>query len=97
LFICSEDLIKKQADCLVSGGFKDAGYEYVTIDDCWSEKERDKNGRLQADHTRFPSGIKHLANYVPTYIYSFLLPYIISSYIKFLGIVMVYHFFKEAL
>ena len=39
---------------------RDAGYEYINIDDCWSDKEggRDSSGHLQADPERFPSGIK---------------------------------------
>ncbi len=36
-FACnvSEDLIKSTADAMVKSGMKDAGYQYVTIDDCW--------------------------------------------------------------
>ena len=36
-FACnvSEDLIKETADAMVASGMKDAGYEYVVIDDCW--------------------------------------------------------------
>ena len=35
------------------------GYDYVMIDDCWSEMERDKTtGRLVPDRKRFPNGIK---------------------------------------
>ena len=60
----NEDLIRETADALVSSGLKDAGYEYVVIDDCWSLKERDKNGRLQADPEKFPSGMKALADYI---------------------------------
>jgi Alpha galactosidase A len=32
--------------------------------DCWSEPERDAKGKLVADSSRFPSGIRALANYV---------------------------------
>ncbi|XP_021367071.1 alpha-N-acetylgalactosaminidase-like [Mizuhopecten yessoensis] len=60
----SEQLYKDMADQMVLEGFAAAGYEYVNIDDCWSAKERDENGRLQADPKRFPSGIKALADYV---------------------------------
>lgn len=60
----NEELIRSTADALVSTGLKDAGYEYLIIDDCWSKKERDDNGRLQADPEKFPSGIKVLADYV---------------------------------
>lgn len=52
------------ADLLVSEGYKDKGYVYVNIDDCWMEKERDANGSLVADRIRFPHGIKWLADYV---------------------------------
>ena len=47
-----------------SEGYKEAGYEYVNIDDCWLAKERGPDGRLRADPDRFPSGIKGLADYV---------------------------------
>ena len=43
---------------------KDAGYEYIVIDDCWSEKQRDSNGKLVPDHWKFPEGIKPVADYV---------------------------------
>ncbi|XP_022091561.1 alpha-N-acetylgalactosaminidase-like isoform X2 [Acanthaster planci] len=47
-----------------AGGYKDAGYEYINLDDCWMSRERDAQGRLQPDPKRFPSGIKNLADYV---------------------------------
>jgi alpha-galactosidase len=59
----SEDLIKSIADAIASGGMKDAGYQYVVIDDCW-QVDRDANGNIVADPKRFPSGIKALADYV---------------------------------
>ena len=43
----SEDLIKSVADAMASNGMKDAGYQYVVIDDCW-QVSRDENGRLRA-------------------------------------------------
>lgn len=60
----NEELIKTAVDAMVSEGLKDAGYEYVVIDDSWSEKQRDKNGKLVPDHIKFPHGIKALADYV---------------------------------
>jgi alpha-galactosidase len=60
----SEDLIKQTADAFAARGLKDAGYEYVNIDDCWQAPTRDAEGRLQANPDRFPSGIKALAAYV---------------------------------
>ncbi|XP_039294947.1 alpha-N-acetylgalactosaminidase isoform X2 [Nilaparvata lugens] len=60
----SENLFRRAADLLVSEGFKNVGYEYVIVDDCWLDKERDVNGDLQPDPKRFPSGIKSLADYI---------------------------------
>ncbi|ELU14039.1 hypothetical protein CAPTEDRAFT_154474 [Capitella teleta] len=59
-----EKLFKDMADEMSSGGYLEAGYEYVNIDDCWLAKERGPDGRLRADPDRFPSGIKGLADYV---------------------------------
>ncbi|CAG2178262.1 unnamed protein product, partial [Oppiella nova] len=60
----NEQLYKEMADRVVTDGYKELGYEYVNIDDCWSEMERDANHRLVADKKRFPSGIKSLADYM---------------------------------
>jgi alpha-galactosidase len=64
-FACnvSEDLIKSMADGMVASGMKDAGYQYVVIDDCW-QVGRDGEGNIVADAKRFPSGIKALADYI---------------------------------
>jgi alpha-galactosidase len=56
----SEKLIKGAADALVASGMRDAGYQYVVIDDCWQVK-RDAAGKIVADPERFPSGMKALA------------------------------------
>ncbi|KAL7675299.1 hypothetical protein ACOME3_001562 [Neoechinorhynchus agilis] len=63
---CLNDaLIRRQARGLVRTGLADAGYKYIIIDDCWSEKTRDdETGELKADHKRFPNGIKDLSSYV---------------------------------
>lgn len=57
----------RAADLLVSEGYKDLGYNYIIVDDCWLNKTRDENGNLQPDKDRFPSGIKALADYVREY------------------------------
>lgn len=54
----------QMADHMVADGYKDAGYEYVCIDDCWLATERDIFNRLQPDKKRFPNGMKHVADYV---------------------------------
>lgn len=54
----------EMAKHLVNDGWKDLGYVYVNIDDCWMAKERDAKGQLVPDPERFPNGIKALADYV---------------------------------
>lgn len=56
--------IMDMADAMVESGMKDAGYEYINIDDNWMAKTRDENGDLVPDPTRFPDGIKGVADYV---------------------------------
>lgn len=60
----NEELIMQIADIIVKEGYKDAGYEYIVIDDCWSLKERDENGKLVADPKKFPHGMKYLSDYI---------------------------------
>jgi len=59
----NEQLIREIADAMVSSGMREAGYQYIVIDDCW-HGERDALGFIQADPERFPSGIKALADYI---------------------------------
>ena len=59
----NENIIRNAADAMVSTGMKDAGYEYILIDDCW-QAGRDSQGFIVADPGKFPSGIKALADYV---------------------------------
>lgn len=59
----SENLYLTQAQHMVDDGFRDAGYVFVNIDDCWAEMERDAvTHRLVADQKRFPHGIRYLAD-----------------------------------
>jgi alpha-galactosidase len=60
----NEQLIRETADGLVASGMAAAGYEYINIDDCWMAFERDSDGNLQADPSRFPSGIAAIADYI---------------------------------
>lgn len=60
-----EKLIRESAYFMVSSGMKDAGYEYIVIDDCW-QISRDSTGKIVADPKHFPSGIKALSDYVHT-------------------------------
>ncbi|KAF2104468.1 glycoside hydrolase [Rhizodiscina lignyota] len=60
----SQSKIITAAEKLVSLGLKDAGYEYVNIDDAWSVKDgRDpKTQRLVPDPDKFPDGINGTAD-----------------------------------
>lgn len=60
----SENLITRTADLLVKEGYLDAGYEYLGIDDCWLEKERGEDGRMQPHKKQFPNGMKYIADYI---------------------------------
>ena len=59
----NEDLVRGIADMFVERGFKDAGYEYIVIDDGW-QIDRDDQGNIVVNDKKFPSGIKALADYV---------------------------------
>ena len=51
-------------DAMVNNGMLSAGYEWILLDDCWSDHERDVDGNLQADKSQFPRGMSYLADYV---------------------------------
>ncbi|MFF8787681.1 NPCBM/NEW2 domain-containing protein [Streptomyces sp. NPDC015125] len=60
----NEEMVKGIADLFLAKGLKDAGYQYVNLDDCWALPTRDGNGKLVPDPQRFPHGIKAVADYV---------------------------------
>lgn len=64
-FACNIDeaTVRRVADAMASNGMKDAGYQYVVVDDCW-HGARDEGGFITYDAKRFPNGIKALADYV---------------------------------
>lgn len=57
----NETVILNVAERIVSLGFRDLGYEYVVMDDCWSAG-RNATGYLIADPAKFPNGIAWLAD-----------------------------------
>lgn len=59
----SDTLIRQIADAIVQSGMKDAGYQYIIIDDHWVGG-RDSRNRLFPDQKRFPHGMKVVADYV---------------------------------
>ena len=58
-----EELVREIADVFVEKGLKDAGYQYIVIDDGW-QVDRDEDGNILASTEKFPSGIKETADYV---------------------------------
>ena len=59
----NEDVIKGQADAMVSTGLKDAGYEYINIDDGYWDG-RGEDGHLRLNTKLFPSGMRWLVDYI---------------------------------
>ena len=58
-------LIKETADAMVDNGLLDAGYNYLVIDDCWSERHRDPvTDKIVPDKKKFPDGMKAVSDYV---------------------------------
>ena len=53
----SEDLLLGTAEKIVTSGLRDLGYNYVILDDCWSNGRYD-NGSIRPDFTKFPNGMK---------------------------------------
>ena len=60
----SAQLVEQTAQAMHDDGMQQAGYDYVNIDDCWAEPQRDANGNLVPDPAKFPDGIKPVADYV---------------------------------
>ena len=65
----TEAVIKAQADALKNSGIAAHGFVYVNLDDFWMKCDSngpvvDGNGRWVVDTTKFPDGMKALADYV---------------------------------
>jgi hypothetical protein len=59
------NVIKGQADAMVSSGLKDAGYQYVNIDEGWWQGTRDGSGNITVDTTTdWPGGMQAIATYI---------------------------------
>lgn len=59
----NEEVIKAQADFMVSSGMAQAGYSYVNIDDGFFAG-RDDQGDLLVHPVRFPNGMKVISDYI---------------------------------
>lgn len=60
----SDSLIRTQADAMVRLGLKDAGYEYINIDDGFFGGRDEETGKLLIHPLRFPNGLKPVADYI---------------------------------
>lgn len=85
----NEQAVKEMADAMVNNGMKEAGYEYIFIDDGW-QGGRDNKNNIIPDPLKFPSGIKTLADYVHSKglklgIYSDAAPLTCAGYTASLG------------
>lgn len=64
-FACNVDekMLMNIADAMMESGMRDAGYEYIIVDDCW-HGERDSLGFIHPNKEHFPSGMKALIDYI---------------------------------
>ena len=60
----TEEHIRAITDKMAALGMRDVGYEYVIVGAGWQADARAANGEMQADGTKFPGGMKALADYV---------------------------------
>ncbi|HWA73306.1 MAG TPA: glycoside hydrolase family 27 protein, partial [Polyangiaceae bacterium] len=58
------NVIKGQADAMVSSGLKAAGYQYVNIDEGWWQGKRDGSGNFTIDTAEWPGGMQAIADYI---------------------------------
>lgn len=62
-----DDVFVTVARQLVALGLKDVGYQYVNIEDCWTDKQRRRDANtkeLIPDPLKFPRGIVETAELV---------------------------------
>jgi alpha-galactosidase len=63
----NETVLLRVSELVVDLGLQELGYEYINIDDCWSDKEKRRDnstGRILVDKVKFPNGIDGLAEEV---------------------------------
>lgn len=59
----NEQIVRETADAMATNGMREAGYEFVIVDDCW-QIARDADGNILPDPEKFPSGMSALADHV---------------------------------
>ena len=60
----SHEVVTEVADALVEKGLKDAGYNYLVIDDLWHAPERNADYTPKEDSVKFPLGMRATSDYV---------------------------------
>ncbi|MBR2236125.1 MAG: alpha-galactosidase [Prevotella sp.] len=60
----NENLIKRQADAMVSKGLKAVGFDHINIDDGFFGGRNKTTGELLIHPQRFPHGLKPVADYI---------------------------------
>jgi len=59
----NETIVKQTADAMAANGMRDAGYQFVVIDEGWAQS-RNTDGTIMVNATLFPSGILSLSTYI---------------------------------
>ena len=59
----TESKIRAVADAMVNSGMQKAGYQYIILDDCWQQVNRDSKGNVVPD-PNFTTNMSALVNYV---------------------------------
>ena len=60
----NEQLIKSQADAMVSSGLSEAGYQYINIDDGYFGGRDKSDGHLLIHPEKFPDGLQPVVDYI---------------------------------
>ncbi len=60
----NETLLMETIDAMATNGMRDAGYQYINLDDGWQHyKGNRRDHPLEADPVKFPHGIRYLSDY----------------------------------
>ena len=63
--VCNEAEVRAAAQAMKANGMQALGFNYVNLDDCWAQTQRnDTDGRLMWDTQRFPSGLPALIDWL---------------------------------
>jgi len=60
----NDKLYEQMADHMAADGYRQAGYNQVSIDDCWANITGRVNGTMVPDTTRFPKGMKAVGDHL---------------------------------